>query len=329
MNRIYASRYKDQAAVTIESPVLRAQFLPHIGAKMCSLVYKPLGYELLVQTAGEAYKLQPYDGDYVAGECSGFDDMFPSIDACHYETYPWAGTRIPDHGEAWSVGWDHQVEGDSLHFSMVGVRFPYRLEKRVSFKSDSLLRIDYALTNLSPFDFDFLWSAHTMINLEEDSELLLPPDVSRIVSVLSWNGSLGSYGDEFAWPIITQPDGQPRDLSHPRPKAANNAEKYYVKGQLSQGWCALKYHRSRFTLALSFPAETVPYLAVLPNEGGWRDLYNIFLEPSTAAFDRLDVARLRKQVSTVKGRATYRWHLNFTLADTLDFERVDEAGALI
>jgi hypothetical protein len=329
MDNMYPSHYKDQPAMTLESPVLRAQFLPHIGSKMCSLIYKPLARELLVQTIGERYRLQPYDGDYVAGECSGFDEMFPSIDACFYETYPWQGTRIPDHGEVWSLRWEHRLEDQKLYFGTYGVRFPYKLEKWASLASDSILRLDYKLTNLSPFDFDFLWSAHTMINLEEDTELLLPRDVERIVSVFSLNGALGSYGDEFPWSVITQPDGQQRDLTRLRPQSAKNAEKYYVKGKLSAGWCALKYHRSQFALALSFPVETVPYLAILPNEGGWRDLYNIFIEPATATFDRPDIARLHKQVATVKAHSTYRWHLNITLADHVDFNQVDEGGRVV
>ena len=43
---IHASRYKDQAAITLESGKVSAQFLPGIGAKMCSLVYKPANLEL-------------------------------------------------------------------------------------------------------------------------------------------------------------------------------------------------------------------------------------------------------------------------------------------
>ena len=35
------SRYKDQPAITLESAKIAAQFLPGIGAKMCSLIYKP------------------------------------------------------------------------------------------------------------------------------------------------------------------------------------------------------------------------------------------------------------------------------------------------
>jgi len=52
---------------------------------------------------------------------------------------------------------------------------------------------------------------------------------------------------------------------------------------------------------------------VLPNEGGWQDLYNIFLEPATASFDRLDVARVRGECSTVKANAMYEWYLDIHL----------------
>ena len=82
-------------------------------------------------------------------------------------------------------------------------------------------------------------------------------------------------------------------------------------------------------MALSFPVAHVPYLAILPNEGGWRDLYNIFLEPCTASFDRLDVARLHGQFSTVKAKSTYEWYLNLTIAEGTDFDRIGEEEWLV
>ncbi len=82
--------YKDQLAITLESETIAAQFLPGVGAKLCSLIYKPANLELLLQRPAEKYLLAPYDGGYVTeGECSGFDEMFPSIDKSFYEGYPW------------------------------------------------------------------------------------------------------------------------------------------------------------------------------------------------------------------------------------------------
>ena len=68
---IYASQYKDQPAITLESDLISAQFLPSIGSKLSSLVYKPRQRELMVQNPSEKYLIQPYDGHYESAECSG------------------------------------------------------------------------------------------------------------------------------------------------------------------------------------------------------------------------------------------------------------------
>ncbi|MBI1282507.1 MAG: hypothetical protein GC179_30550 [Anaerolineaceae bacterium] len=325
---IYESHYKDQPAISMESAVMRVQFLPSIGSKMASLIYKPRQLELMVQNPSKKYLIQPYDGHYVSAECSGFDEMFPTIDTCYYETYPWAGTKIPDHGEVWSLNWQHHVEDEHLFMSTYGVRFPYKLDKAVSFAAPHILQTKYTLTNLSDFDFDFMWAAHTMINLEDEVELVLPSGVEAVNSV-STDGSIGSYGDEASWPQFHTASGELRDLSKLRPQSTRAVEKYFVKGKLPEGWCGLKYHQSGFSMALSFPVETVPYLAVLPNEGGWRDIHNIFLEPATATFDRLDLARKRSEYSTVRAHSTYEWHLNISLSDGVNWNTVSQKGDLV
>ncbi|MCO6453255.1 MAG: hypothetical protein J5I90_20910 [Caldilineales bacterium] len=325
ISTIHSSRYKDQPAITLESQTIAAQFLPGVGAKLCSLIYKPANLELLVQHPNEKYRLASYNGDYVEqGECSGFDEMFPSIDTCFYEGYPWRGTPVPDHGEVWSIPWVYTIvkqdpasgrerDSDRLHFAVHGVRFPYRLEKWISLIDGATLHADYRLTNLSNFDLDFMWAAHMMLNLEEDAELALPDGVRKIVTALSFDGSLGRYGDEFDWPVATLSDGRKRDLRRMQPKAANDVVKYFVKGRIPEGWCMLTYPQSGCELRLIWPAEQVPYLAVLPDQGGWQDLYSIFLEPATASFDRLDLARVRGECSTVRGGAVYEWYLDIQL----------------
>lgn len=326
---IYESQYKDQPAVSLESEAVRVQFLPGIGAKMASLVYKPRDFELMVQAAGEQYLTQPFDGDYVAGECTGFDDMFPTIDLCYYDRAPWSGTKMADHGEVWSLPWQQRIEGDALHFSVHGVRFPYRLEKRICFVEDSILRLDYRLTNLCPFDFEFVWAAHMMINVEEGTDLVLPDGVQSIIGTFDLSGQMGGYGDEFAWPVGTLPNGDRKDFRKIEPESAKAAYKYYVKGRLPDGWCGLKYGTSDFSLGLSFPVTQVPYLGILPNAGGWRDYYNVFLEPCTTSFDRPDVARYRGEVATLKGRATYEWHLAISLTEGIAFNSLGEDGAFL
>jgi hypothetical protein len=158
--------------------------------------------------------------------------------------------------------------------------------------------------------------------------LVLPPGVKTVAHTFSMDAPFGQYGDEYDWPISRLPDGSRYDLRVMRPKSARQAYKYYLKGRLPEGWCGLKYPHSNFSLALSFPIAQVPYLGVLPNEGGWQDLYNIFLEPCTATFDRPDVARYRNENSTIRAHEVMDWHLNITLAEGSQFTRVLENGAL-
>lgn len=327
--KVYKSKYKDQNAITIESELLKAQFLPEVGSKMSSLIFKKSGKELLVQRPNKNYRLGSYDGDYLLGECSGFDEMFPTIIECYYERYPWKGTKIPDHGEVWSLRWNYELEEESIHMSVYGVRFPYKFEKWVKFVEDNILRIDYKVTNNSNFDFDFMWAAHLMINLIEGSQIILPPGVKKAICVLSKSERIGKYGDEFTWPENRVDENKIYRLDIIRSKKVKDVEKYFIKGKLKEGWCGFKYKDDNLVLAFSFPVDRVPYLSILTNEGGWDNLYNIFFEPCTASFDRLDVSKLRGEYSTVKAGKCYSWYLNITVDSREEFLEVKEDGHIV
>ena len=165
--KIEFSKYKDKSSIVVENGRIRAEFTPDPGGKMVSLIDKNSGYEFLVQRPGEKYREQAFDGLYTEGECSGFDDMFPTIDFCEYENEPWKGTKMADHGEVWSLPWDYQLNSGSLEFQVEGVRFPYRLQKKVAIVDDNVLRLSYTLKNRSGHDFEFLWAGHFMFNMEE------------------------------------------------------------------------------------------------------------------------------------------------------------------
>ena len=96
------SNYKNKTSIVLESKKLRAEFLPNPGGKLASLINKETGYEFFVQRDSKTYRDQPFDGVFVDGECSGYDDMFPTIDICNYENEPWKGVKMADHGEVWS-----------------------------------------------------------------------------------------------------------------------------------------------------------------------------------------------------------------------------------
>lgn len=304
---ISLSSYKNKKSIVLESTRMRAEFISDPGGKLASLINKETGYEYLVQRKNAIYRDQPFGGLFVDAECSGFDDMFPTIDTCKYENDPWKGIEMADHGEVWSLPWKYSVDKLSLHLSVHGVRFPYKLEKTIYFSNENSLRIDYTLTNYSPFDFEFLWAGHLMINIEEGTRLNVPEDCKQAVTVLT-NGQR-TFGDINNWPLFKDNNGNTHRADLSGHKDIGRFEKYYFNNRLKDGWCELEYPDDKNKLKVSFPVNSVPYLGILMNEGGWDGLYNIIIEPCTVCYDRPDVAKKYGQVSKIEASGIYRWHI--------------------
>ena len=85
IDMIALSKYKNKKSIVLESTKIRAEFIPDPGGKLASFINKETGYEYMLQRKNEKYLEQPFSGVFVDGECSGFDDMFPTIDTCKYQ----------------------------------------------------------------------------------------------------------------------------------------------------------------------------------------------------------------------------------------------------
>lgn len=305
------SRYKNKQSIVLETSRMRAEFVADPGGKMVSLIGKDSGYEYLVQRQGQVYRDQPFDGDYITGECSGFDDMFPTIDECDYHRDPWKGVKMADHGETWSLPWRPTIHEHSVTFEVSGVRFPYVLKKNAAFRDEGTLRMTYTLTNQGTADFDFLWAGHLMVNMEEGTQLLVPDDCTEVLSVLSNSGK--AHGEILQWPFFDDGNGNTYRADISRSADVEGFEKYYFRDQVKEGWCQLKYPKSDKAFKVSFSESTVPYLGILMNENGWDNLYNIFIEPCTVCFDRPDIAAKNGQVSRVRASSSYHWHMELSV----------------
>lgn len=323
---IYDSTYKDQKAIAVESKALCFKFLPEFGSNLCSAVCKSTGREFMVQRPENEYRIVPFGGVYVDGECCGMDDMFPTIDSCHYEKEPWKGAFLVDHGEIWNLKADVTTEEDRVIFHFYGIRIPYILRKTVYFIAETVLRIDYELINRTQFDMEFLWAAHTMLKAEPGVKIFVPEELKRAVAVFSNTSRIGRYGEYFDWPTYIDSAGVKRRIDV-MGEWENNCEKYYFAERLRQGWCAMQYP-DHSVFALSFPAAQIPYLGILHNTGGFRNMYNLFLEPCSAPFDRPDFAAARGQGSIVKARSNYKWFINISISNKEFFKSVNEKGII-
>jgi galactose mutarotase-like enzyme len=311
--QLHESRYKDQASFLLESDVVRAEFVAH-GARMVSLRDKRLNHEFLFQQSSPKYVRGEYGGLLSPEQAAGYDDMFPTISECFYEDHPWKGVHMPDHGEVWSLDWAVRKEGQALSFTAAGVRLPYRLTRTITLPSANQLRMDYVLENLSDFEMFYLWSAHPLLRAEPACRIVLPEECRQGRTAMSLSGRLGTYGDDFNWPIWTDSKGKSHDLSLLRGHQAQDAEKYFFRNKLIHGWCRFQYPSNGAGLNISFPPDELPYLAIVVAENAPGDPRSlILLEPCSAPFDRIDLSKLYTKNSKVAARGVRKWFVTFSL----------------
>lgn len=324
---VYESKYKDQKCIVLDNKKLVVKILPSSGGKIQSIFDIKKNKEYLYQSPWENYKKSEYDTLFEAGEFSGFDEMFPTISECYYPSDPWRGIKVPDHGEVWSIPWDYRIENNCIITSVYGVRFPYQLERKVEFIKDNSIRISYKATNLSNFDFEFLWAAHPLFNISENTRILLPQSVQQIINTVP-NKRLGDFGAIHSWPITHTPDGQEYDMSKVSLESSKLYEKYYVLGKIKEGWCALHDSKNGDVIGLSYPVAKVPYLGLWINEGGYASQYNAALEPCTGALDRIDTAKQWNQIGIIKAKEEVHWFLNLVFGNTDFVSYIDEEGSI-
>jgi len=311
MYRITTGLYKDEEAVILENDKLRVSVLPRWGAKLASILYKPLDHELLWQNPGKRYRKTAYGAPYEAGEASGFDEMFPTISRCFYESGPWAGTEMPDHGEVWSIPWVYELADDQLLLSVKGARFPYHLEKKV-YLEEAVVHQQYRVANPAASDFEYIWAAHPLFNTIEGMELIVPQGMHRIVNAVP-SRRLGPYGRIYEFPAAELEGGETFDLSKVPKKNSAGYQKYWFLGKVTEGWCILYNPEKRLNIGMAWPRERVPYFGVWVNEGGWAEQYNIAPEPATGAMDRVDFSKMWGMSSVLRAGEVQEWQLSISL----------------
>ncbi|MNM53081.1 Aldose 1-epimerase [compost metagenome] len=300
-------------AWTGETNLIAVTVVPELGGKVVSLRNRKTGREWLWRS-GKLLGNRGYGTSFGDGDESGWDEMFPAINAGVYPNEPWQGRPIPDHGEVWSRPWEHRVtDSEALSCRINGEQFPYVLEKTYTFPAEGTLRIDYAVTNRSESPFSFLWAAHPLLQVREGMKLHVPAELTEIEVSYSAGERLGTFGDKHAWPLAHGAAGEPIDLRTVEPNAGRFAEKYYFSGRLSAGFAGISDPATGEALTFRFPADRVPYLAVWANYGGFGGNYQLALEPATGRMDELAHAVRQGEAATVPARGVYRWHLDVNM----------------
>ena len=293
------TRYKDRAAITVESPALRATLLPNDGAKMASLIDRRTGKELLAVKDSEEYGVLTADGSYVDSECSAFDDMFPTIDPYTPSEGRYAGVTYPDHGEMCRTEFEASVQTNSVTLTASSRLFAVSCKKTVSACEDGSILIDYSYKNSGDEDFPFIWAGHVMLKGEDGMRLYTP------------------FADDAKTEMIFATEGYdatvlPKDVLMGFEPGIGAAYKFYYLDKMSEGRFGVGYKDGRM-LTFEFDKEKLPYLGVWLNNGEFQGIYNIAPEPCTAPFDAPDKAASRGYTSVIPAGDKFEFSIKISI----------------
>ena len=289
----YDTKFKDKPAICIESSNLRATFLPEDGGKMASLQVIDTGKELLAVKPNKEYKTLTYKGSYVDSECSGFDDMFPTIDPYTSEEGEYKGITYPDHGEVCRLSFEVMESDGGIRMVCYSKQFRISYEKVIRPQQDSIC-ILYSISNLGKEDFPFLWAGHIMLRGEAGMRLFSP------------------YREDSPTELMFGPKNKDMSmLSKDRLgefQADGDAYKFYYLEPMDKGQFGIEYPDGS-NLIFRIDETKVPYLGVWMNNGSFQDIHTITPEPCTIPYDAPDKAKEKGYVSMVPAGNSFTFTL--------------------
>jgi hypothetical protein len=293
--------------VTIANESVEMEVWPQFGAKITSLIDKVDHYDLLFNYPSEipVEGLQ-YDRPYNKGWYVGWDECFPAIAPSKYAGYPYDGIPVPDHGEVWSLPTQTVPTKDGITTTWHGLRFGYRLTRKISLQGPRIIS-EYALQNLAPYDFRFVWALHPLMAMTVPVELELAAGTKFRLS----HDAAGHEVDRhFTWP--TGLEGE--NLSRLNNLPDNRGWKAFSSDPISTPITIHYPTRSRrATLEYSSPDRLPAYWGVWINTGGWGTHHHFAIEPTTGRFDQIDRSIKDHSAGKVEGMGQRTWSVSIRL----------------
>jgi len=294
-------------ALALENEDMRIVIVPNLGAKIVSLFDKQNQREWLVPPIRPVQQTV-YAADFVSQDMSGWDEMLPTIVACD-----WNGVHLPDHGEVWSIPWRVDEERESLSLSVDGVALPYHLTRSAVLTAPATLRLRYSLTNTGPMAFPYLWAAHPQFAVNENTRIVLPPDITHLVNVIDKDPRWGQAGENCEWPLTVDSSGQTWRLDRVGPAKNHTCRKFYLPPEKTAAWAALIDEKLSCQMRLDWSPDETPYLGLWVDEGAYNTAPVVALEPSSSYYDSLELALLNRRTVWLKVGETARWELRVSL----------------
>jgi hypothetical protein len=275
--------------------------IPALGAKIVSLVDLRTKREWMWHPPGPLRLWRNREGaPFSDSTFVGADECLPTIEPCI-----WRGRELPDHGEVWSAEWrlDEDCLSDGvIRTSTLLPRSPFLFERSVTL-NESVVRLDYRLTNTGSESESWLWALHPLLSFELDDRLELPPEVQQMRVYLA-KQPVFPPGTVLKWP-----EPAPGINLHELRLAGDDA---YLKSfaiPLQEGRARIANSRTNDSLTFTWDVLANPCLGIWLTRGGFNGWHHPAIEPTNASTDCLADAARENAMPTIAQGATKTWHV--------------------
>lgn len=281
---------KEWKEVVLENEKLRVALLPELGGKMTVLENKLTGTQFLKEYVKQEGELKPpkVGFSFEPPYAYGFDECFPTVAPSNY-LFNERVIHWPDHGELWTQEWDYELDENRIVLKTSGVNLLYEFTKEIILRDNQVV-INYSVENRSYESFDYLWSSHPLLEIDEGDELLIHEKIKE-VSVHESDEEGQVKKRKTGWPYLL---GNETDFTVVQSQNSKHAMKLFAE-QVEKGSAGLYRKRTDETILFEFDTEKIPHLGIWLCYGGWPEdaetgSYTVALEPATASFDKLSDA---------------------------------------
>lgn len=299
--------FKGCRALRLENDKLRVIILPSIGGKIASIYRKDKDFELLFQNKENTYRKAKIYDSFELFDASGFDDAFPSIDTCKVN-YNGKEIIYPDHGEIWSASFNYEIHDERIVLTYDSVILKYHYKKVVYIKDSAVIN-EYEIINYGNEEFPCIWAMHCLVRCEEDMQVILSKNANKVLNVCE-SKYLGKVGQIHSYPETIDVNGEPFRLDRVLSPASNNYNKYYINGEVEEGFCGIYYPSKNIYYNVYFDKVKLPYLGFWVTEGGFRGDYNCALEPTNGFYDSIAIAQKEGKLCVLKGGEKLQFDIN-------------------
>ncbi len=271
------------------------EYTPEDGGRLDRIAYN--AFDLVTTAPAHFQKPAANYGEYENRPVYGYDDCFPSVEACPYPGIDW---RIPDHGEVCWLNWKSREGNGDLVFETESRALPVRLTREMHCE-DAALTWKFEVYNWGDIPLPFQHVMHPLMKLDDIVRIDVPECTSvfesrtRQILPLNQAREIGEY-------LVQRPRG--------------TATMLFLRG-IRDGNIRWLY-KNGLQLAMRFPLALFPAIGIWWNNNGYPaepgiERNECAFEPIPGNSSNLSEVFQHRQGLTVPSRGRFCWQITWDL----------------